>query len=188
MNSPNNMDISNKMPTAVPSIDEFLKTSLQRILDKNNLDKQRVLTKNLVTELDVDFLDFSAALLYLYQQPTLPVNQEKSKQIPSIIKHPGIKMIRYRLEIGHKHQVTQEQLTKVLVEESGVDKNNINIIDIQSLCTFIELPDEMPHDIFFHLKMVEINQHKLDIKRIKNCGHKGRTHDRNRRARQRKPK
>ena len=31
----------------------------------------------------------------------------------------------------------------------------------------IDLPDEMPLDIFQHLKTVEINQHKLDIRRVK---------------------
>jgi hypothetical protein len=54
-----------------------------------------------------------------------------------------------------------------LVEESGVDKNNINNVNIQNLYTLIELPDEMPPDIFQHLKSVEINQHKLDIRRVK---------------------
>jgi len=54
-----------------------------------------------------------------------------------------------------------------LIEESGVDKNNINNINIQGDYTLVELPDEMPQDIFLHLKSVEIKQHKLDIKRVK---------------------
>ncbi|MFI3156186.1 MAG: DbpA RNA binding domain-containing protein [Methylococcaceae bacterium] len=84
---------------------------------------------------------------------------------PSI--QAGIKMVRYRLSVGCKHQVTSEEIKKVLIEESGVDKNNIKIINIQGDYTLVELPDEMPQDIFLHLKMVEIKQHKLDIKRVK---------------------
>lgn len=79
----------------------------------------------------------------------------------------GIKMVRYRLDVGCKHQITPEELKKVLIEESGVDKNNINNINIQGDYTLVELPDEMPQDIFLHLKSVEIKQHKLDIKRVK---------------------
>jgi len=83
------------------------------------------------------------------------------------VVQPGIKMVRYRLDVGCKHQVTSEELKKVLIEESGVDKNNINNINIQGDYTLVELPDEMPQDIFQHLKSIEIKQRKLDIKRVK---------------------
>jgi hypothetical protein len=92
----------------------------------------------------------------------------------------GIKMLRYRLNVGSKHQINAEELKKVLIEESGVDKNNINIITIQGDYTIVELPDEMPQDIFLHLKSVEIGQHKLDIKRVK-AHSKKRSNNRNRR-------
>lgn len=80
---------------------------------------------------------------------------------------PGIKMVRYRLDVGGKHQVTPEEIKKVLIEESGVDKNNINNLNIHGDYTLVELPDEMPQDIFLHLKSVEVKQHKLDIRRVK---------------------
>ncbi len=96
----------------------------------------------------------------------------------------GIKMVRYRLDVGCKHQVTSEELKKVLIEESGVDKNNINIINIQGDYTLVELPDEMPQDIFLHLKSVEIKQHKLDIKRVK-ARNKKRSNNYRRRGRSR---
>lgn len=99
---------------------------------------------------------------------------------------PGIKMVRYRLDVGCKHQVTLEELKKILIEESGVDKNNINVINIQGDYTLVELPDEMPQDIFLHLKSVEIKQHKLDIKRVKARNKRGNNYGR--RARQRTPK
>ena len=95
-------------------------------------------------------------------------------------------MVRYRLEVGIKHGITLEKLKKTLVEESGVDKNNINNVDIKNFYTLMELPDEMPQDIFQHLKSVEINQQKLDIKRIKNRNHPKRRHHRSGRGRQRK--
>ncbi len=100
----------------------------------------------------------------------------------STAAQPGIKTVRYRLGVGLKHQVTAEGLKKILIEESGVDKKNINIINIQGDYTLVELPDEMPQDIFLHLKSVEIKQHKLDIKRVK-ARNKKRGNNRGRRGR-----
>jgi hypothetical protein len=91
-------------------------------------------------------------------------------------------MVRYRLAVGSQHQLTLETLKQVLVEESGVDKNNINNVKIQDLYTLIDLPDQMPLDIFQHLKSVEINQHKLDIRRVK-ARNKKRGFSHNRRGR-----
>lgn len=102
----------------------------------------------------------------------------------TVTAQPSIKMVRYRLGVGCKHQITPEELKRVLIEESGVDKNNVNNINIQSDYTLVELPDEMPQDIFLHLKSVEIKQHKLDIKRVK-TRNKRRGNNYNRRGKQR---
>lgn len=102
----------------------------------------------------------------------------------TVVVQPSIKMVRYRLDVGCKHQITSEELKKVLIEESGVDKNNVNNINIQGDYTLVELPDEMPQDIFLHLKSVEIKQRKLDIKRVKSRNKK-RGNNYNRRGKQR---
>ena len=151
-----------------------LKNRILEILNSQNLDIQRALISTVQAELGIDSLTCAAALAYLTTQSadnTLPPtdigNEAIDHQLPTINAPLSIKMIRYRLDVGRKHRITLEQLKKVLVEESGVDKNNINNINIQNLYTLIELPDEMPPDIFQHLKLVEINQQKLDIKRVK---------------------
>ncbi len=110
-----------------------------------------------------------------------PVN---TRLAGAVTVQPGIKMIRYRLDVGGKHQISAQELKKILIEESGVDKNNINNINIQDDYTLVELPDDMPQDIFLHLKSVEIKQHKLDIRRVKARNKKhGKNH--RRRGRQR---
>jgi hypothetical protein len=101
----------------------------------------------------------------------------------TVMDQPCIKMVRYRLDVGSKHQVTLEELKKVLIDESGVDKNNINI-SIQGDYTLVDLPDEMPQDIFLHLKSVEIKEHKLDIRRVK-ARNKKRGNNYRRRSKQR---
>ena len=163
---------------------------LQLILNSENLDTQRELISTIAAELGIDSLTCAAALSYLAQAvvntstPEYPVDIKSGHQSNTPL---GIKMVRYRLDVGSKHHVTLEQLKKVLVEESGVDRSNISNVHIQNLYTLIELPDEMPPDIFQHLKSVEINQHKLDIRRVK-TRNKKRGNNHIRRGRKRDPK
>jgi len=173
------------------SKDEPLKNRILQILNSNNLEAQRNLISAITAELEIDNLTCAAALVHL-MQITCPLDNLADKKIelkPSTKNHrSNIKMVRYRLDVGSKHQVTVEALKKVLIEESGVDKNNISNVNIQGLYTLIELPDEMPPDIFQHLKSVEINQHKLDIRRVKNRNNKKRGNHHIRRGRQQNPK
>jgi hypothetical protein len=176
------------------SKEEPLKNRIEQILKSVNLDTQRTLINTITAELGIDGLTFAAALTYLTQTtentstPTFLRDQKTGNQLPAKNTPLGIKMVRYRLDVGSKHHITLELLKKVLVEESGVDKNNINNVNIQNLYTLIELPDEMPPDIFQHLKSVEINQHKLDIRRVKARNNKKRGNNHIRRGRKREPK
>ncbi|MEI6065770.1 MAG: DbpA RNA binding domain-containing protein [Methylococcaceae bacterium] len=153
--------------------EEPLKNRLQHIINSTNIDSQREFISTLAAELQIDTLTFAAALMYLTQtlENTLPPACQEDKktdlQLPTNNSPLILKMVRYRLDVGSKHRITLEQLKKVLIEESGVDKKNIHNVNIQYLYTLIELPDEMPPDIFQHLKLVEINQQKLDIRRVK---------------------
>jgi len=179
--------------TDYSSKEEPLKNRIEQILKNENLDTHRALISAIAAELGIDSLTCAAALTYLTQSientanPVFLRDQKTGNQFP--VKNPqlGIKMVRYRLDVGSKHRITAELLKKVLVEESGVDKNNINNVNIQNLYTLIELPDEMPPDIFQHLKSVEINQHKLDIRRVKARNNKKRGNKYIRRGRKRDP-
>ncbi|MGJ0514976.1 MAG: DbpA RNA binding domain-containing protein [Methylomicrobium sp.] len=151
-----------------------LDSQIQQIIDIEDLGDQRDYLKALCEAMGYDFLDCAAALLYFLQNSVnprdttiAPAQIQRGRPLRQSSPH-SIKMARYRLDVGRQHQVTVEELKKVLVEESGVDKNNITHVDIQDFYTLIELPDEMPPDIFLHLKTVEINQQKLDIRRVKN--------------------
>ncbi len=155
------------------SREESLKNRIKQILSSENLDAQREVISALAAELEIDSVTCAAALVYLIQanenasSSSFLLDQKTGHQIPAKNASVGIKMVRYRLDVGSKHRITLEELKKVLVEESGVDKNNITNVSIQYLYTLIELPDDMPPDIFQHLKSVEINQQKLDIRRVK---------------------
>jgi hypothetical protein len=173
---------------------EPLKNRIRQILISENLDTQRTLISSITTELGIDSLTCAAALTYLTQTieirstPASLGDPKTGNQLTTKNPSAGIKMVRYRLDVGSKHRITLDQLKKVLVEESGVDKNNINSVNIQNLYTLIELPDDMPPDIFQHLKSVEINQHKLDIRRVKARNNKKRGNNHIRRGRMRDSK
>jgi hypothetical protein len=165
---------------------DLLMSNLKQILINEDLTVQRVLLTSVISELNVNTLDCASALLHLLQngKSIAQIAQKiDSPEFPFIIQS-NIKMVRYRLAVGSKHQIDLESLKRVLVEESGVDKNNINNVNIQNEYTLIDLPDEMPLDIFQHLKTVEINQHKLDIRRVKTRSNKKHGINHHRRARQ----
>jgi hypothetical protein len=164
-----------------------LDKQLQQIIALENLEVQRAHLKKLCEAGGgVDLLDCAAALLFLLQNPaSLPDKASDALQPPRPPIPRYLKMVRYRLDVGRQHQITAEVLKKVLVEESGVDRNNIAHIDIQDFHTLIELPDEMPPDIFQHLKTVEVNEQKLGIRRVKN--RRAKKHGKPRYGRNRQP-
>lgn len=169
----------------IKNTEAHLKTKLQEILNIHNLESELRFISNLSSELCIDDKTCAAALLKLIE--TVEITRPKDKKPNTIPKKDStsyaIKMVRYRLNIGYEHSVSIEQLRETLIEESGVDKKNINNINIQRTYTLIELPDEMPPDIFQHLKSVEINQCKLDIKRLKPRNNKKRGNNHFRRNR-----
>jgi hypothetical protein len=171
----------------------MLKNRLQQIITIESLDIQRSQANAMAMELGIEILDLAAALICLSTidpQNLLPAQEDKHPFIKG--ENPfqaAYKWIRYRLDAGSQHHVTEDELKLLLVNESGVDKNNIHNINIQGAYTLIDLPDNMPQDIFLHLKTVEINQQKLDIKRVKSGNHKKRgKNNRSRRARHRNAK
>lgn len=153
--------------------EEKFKKRVQKVLDQEDLQQQRQLLVQLLAELDVSLEDCAAALLYL-SQPNLyrPVAKLERKgssvegfEIPSTVPKP--RNVRYRLDVGSKHNLQIEMLKDLLVAESGVDRNRIGNVDIRHHYTIVELPDGMPADIFQVLADLEIGQQKFNIKRLK---------------------
>lgn len=139
----------------------MLKHYFQHLVDAGKLDACREEARRSAASLGIAVEDLAAVLLYLNRS-----GEAKAPAAPEPAA-PAVKMVRYRLSIGSRHKLTSEQLIRVLINESGVDKRNICNINIQHLFTLVDLPDCMPQDIFLHLKTVEINRQKLDIKRVK---------------------
>ncbi len=149
-----------------------IRDKIRKAVATQSLNDSRTLIKKIAAELKISYLDCAAALAFADIQSgttmfTLQHPKPQSGQPSKYKIQPGIRLIRYRLDIGRNHKINMEYLKKVLVEESGVDVNNIVNLRIHDNFSLVDLPDEMPQEIFHHLKEVEINSQKLAIKRLK---------------------
>lgn len=148
---------------------DIIVAQLRGIIKHRHLDGKRNAVLLLANELEINPLDCAAALLSLYFEGE--VISPPPPEIPVIpiepLDLPPIKLQRYRLDVGKRQKVEFESLQDLLVEESGVDRKNIQNVSIRNDYTLLELPDEMPTDIFLHLKNVAINGYKLNIKKLK---------------------
>ncbi len=153
--------------------EEKFKKRLLKVLGGEDLHQQKDLVDRLTAELNISMADCAAALVFI-SQPNLYQSEKKAVfpkdesidlEIPLTV--PKNKSVRYRLDVGSKHQVNPEDLIKVLVDESGVDRKRIGRLDIRHHYSIVELPDGMPPDIFQLLTEVEIQKQKLNIKRLK---------------------
>lgn len=169
------MDKSPDKSIIVNMTEPVSRQQIQQALTAEHFQQYRTWVKKLAAELNIAMVDCAAALASLHPQthlePVVPAIEEEQSRFD--LAH---KKLRYRVEVGRKHAITDELLKQVLVEEAGVEKKMIGQIDIRYVFSLIELPEGMPEDIFQHLKNVEINQQKLHIKRVKNKNpkrHKG---------------
>lgn len=176
-------------------LENLLGAQIRKILATQTTEPLQATLNRLVKSLDINPLELAAALLFLdastlsacvnanadaLQNATAenlsktghnPISDPLLQQLssifkPSELKPEKLKMVRYRLEVGRKHQVSIEDIKDVLISESGVERAKIGHLDMRNHYTLIDLPNGMPPDIFQHLQSVEIKQHTLQIKRV----------------------
>lgn len=151
---------------------EKLQKRMQQVLHQSSLQAQRHAIQQLSVNLSIDAADCAAALLYL-SQPHLFEQKPEPEETSSVSRpqscrpQPNNRTVRYRLDVGSKHQIDQEQLLSVLIEESGVDRKRITRLDIRDNYTLVDLPDGMPADIFQLLSEAKVSGRLLNIKRVK---------------------
>ncbi|MEM9529292.1 MAG: DEAD/DEAH box helicase [Pseudomonadota bacterium] len=76
-------------------------------------------------------------------------------------------MDRYRLEVGHRHQVKPGNIVGAIANEAGLDSRHIGRITIREDHSLIDLPSGMPKDIFRHLKKTRVCGQPLRISRAR---------------------
>ena len=75
-------------------------------------------------------------------------------------------MERFRLEVGHKHDVMPGNIVGAIANEAGLDAQHIGRINIHDDHSTVDLPSNMPDEIFKELKNVWVSGQTLKISRL----------------------
>ena len=76
-------------------------------------------------------------------------------------------MERFRLEVGHNHEVKPNNIVGAIANEAGLDSQHIGRINIYDDYSVIDLPEGMPKDVFSDLKKVWVAGKQLNISLLK---------------------
>jgi ATP-dependent RNA helicase DeaD len=74
----------------------------------------------------------------------------------------------YRIEVGREHRVKPGNIVGAIANEAGLDSQYIGSIDIQDHYSLVDLPKDMPEDVFLDLKSVRVQGQTLNISRVEN--------------------
>ncbi len=83
---------------------------------------------------------------------------------------PDVGMERFRIEVGHNHEVKPGNIVGAIANEAEIDSEYIGRIDIHEDHSTIDLPEGMPKEVFKHLKTVWVSGQRLQISRIDQDG------------------
>ncbi len=75
-------------------------------------------------------------------------------------------MDRYRIEVGHNHDVLPGNIVGAIANEAGMDSQYIGRINIYEDHSLVDLPEGMPKEVFNLLKNVWVSGQKLKISRL----------------------
>ena len=75
-------------------------------------------------------------------------------------------MERFRIEVGHKHNVMPGNIVGAIANEAGIESQYIGRINIHDDYSLVDLPEGMPKEIFNELKKVWVSGQQLKISRL----------------------
>jgi ATP-dependent RNA helicase DeaD len=96
-------------------------------------------------------------------------------------KSSAVDWVRYRIEVGRRHEVTPGNIVGAIANEAGIDSQFIGQIRLHDDYSTVDLPEGMPQEVFRQLKQVRVCQQKLNIRRddtVSQPGEGGRDGDR----------
>ncbi len=91
---------------------------------------------------------------------------KKSSRPPGRESQPAAGMERYRIEVGHEHNVKPGNIVGAIANEAGLDSQHIGYINIFDDHSLVDLPEHMPKDIFSTLKKTWVAGQQLKISRL----------------------
>jgi len=166
------------------------KQKIRDTVAAQDLDFFREVVGQLEQEQDLGASDIAAALAYLVQRDR-PLQLPPGAEIKSVGVKPAeaardrddsearlarrrerakessdLEVMRYRLEVGHQHGATPQNIVGAIANEAGIESRYIGRIEIHDDYSTVDLPAGMPEEIFQHLKKVRVRQCPLNISRL----------------------
>jgi len=86
-------------------------------------------------------------------------------------------MERFRIEVGHNHEVKPGNIVGAIANEAGLDSKYIGRINIYADHSLVDLPEGMPKDVFNDLKKTRVAGQQLRISRLEDGGKPGKSTD-----------
>ncbi len=80
-------------------------------------------------------------------------------------------MERFKLAVGHNHEVRPGNIVGAIANEAGIDSQYIGRINIHDEYTMIDLPADMPKEVFNDLKKVWVAGQQLKISKMGEDSH-----------------
>ncbi|MCU7816258.1 MAG: DEAD/DEAH box helicase [Candidatus Thiodiazotropha sp. (ex Lucinoma kastoroae)] len=164
------------------------KQSISDTLAVGELDFMQSLLEQYQQEHDIPALEIAAALakLSIGDRPLL-LKPEKEKPIRRNTEtrqhkesgerpqrkpqtRPVKGMERFRIEVGHEHEVKPGNIVGAIANEAGLDAQHIGHIDIRTDFSLVDLPAGMPNDVFQDLKRAWVCGQRLNISKLEPLG------------------
>jgi ATP-dependent RNA helicase DeaD len=95
------------------------------------------------------------------RQPGTQGERSSRKEAP-----PEKGLERFRIEVGHKHNVMPGNIVGAIANEAGIESQFIGRINIHDDHSLVDLPEGMPKEIFNDLKYVWVAGQQLKISRL----------------------
>jgi ATP-dependent RNA helicase DeaD len=94
----------------------------------------------------------------------------RKERAPKREMPPAEGLERYRIEVGHDHDVQPGNIVGAIANEAGLDGQHIGRINIMDDHSFVDLPSGMPKDVFQDLIKVRVAGQALKISHVGNDG------------------
>ena len=88
---------------------------------------------------------------------------------------PAKGMERFRIEVGHNHKVMPGNIVGAIANEADIESKHIGRINIYAEYSTVDLPGDMPDEIFGDLKKTWVAGQALNISRFSEDGKSSRT-------------
>ena len=168
MGVPSRQDITDRRIT-------LFKEQVAQVLESEELEFFEELIDNTQADCDAGLRRIAAALAYLSQkdrplQPP-PEAQAATTTAPESDRgRPGrgrpsddVLLLRYRIEVGRAHGVEPGNIVGAISNEADISSRHIGQIKIYEDYSTVDLPQDMPAEVFRHLQDVWICGQKLQI-------------------------